>query len=358
MSTDTTPGVSFAETTHKFEGMLGSLGFEEFQEDEEPQAAEEPTEEEEVVEASEDDGEAVEEEAAEEEEQSEVESDAEQSEMPQTLAELAEAFEVDEEVIRSIKVPTKVDGESSMATLGELVKGYQLEKHSQRKLQALAEERKSFEQERQQAQNALQMQMAQSGEMLNVLRDRLGKEIDGVDWKQLREDDPAEFAARRSEYTERVQELQQFEQGVQQRIMQQQQEAEQKRREQLTQMAMAEQAKLVEAWTDWGDPDKREIERSKMREVLISVYNFSEQEVNMTMDHRSILMARDAMRYREMMSKGEPAKKRVLKAPKTLKKGVSANLKGDKLRAKRSRLKQSGDVRDMASALFDMIPDD
>jgi len=360
---DTTQGVSDGGTSvrdmsNKLEGMLGDLGFEDFQDEPEEKVEEEVEAEE--IEATEDDDEIEEDASAEEEdsEQSEEASDAEQAEMPQTLAELAEAFEVDEEIIRSIKVPIKVDGEASMTTLGELVKGYQLEQHSQRKLQALAEEKRTFEQERMSYAQVVQQQMAQSGELLKVLEQKLVKEIDGTDWQKLRDEDPAEFAARRSEYQERVNELEGFKQHITAKMQQENAERARQQQEQLTIMAQGQQAELVAKWADWGDPDKRDVERDKLRTSLINDYGFTEQEVNMTMDHRSILLARDAARYREMMRKGDPAKKRVLKAPKTLKKGATANTKSDKLTAKRNRLKRSGDVRDMASYLYDMLDED
>jgi hypothetical protein len=116
------------------------------------------------------------------------------------------------------------------------------------------------------------------------------------------------------------------------------------------------QQKLLEAVPEWADPEKGTQERQAVKKYLQEI-GFSNDEVSQIYDHRAVLVARDAMRYRQMMAKKQSVQP-TQTATKTAKPGVATSVseQGQKSR-KRSlqRLQQSGRVADAASAIENLL---
>ena len=82
---------------------------------------------------------------------------------------------------------------------------------------------------------------------------------------------------------------------------------------------------------------------------------FSDTEIEGVSDHRVLLMARDAMRWRESASKTDAAKKKIVKiAKKTIRPGAKQTKdeqRTEALQPIRQRLKKTGDWKDAAELL-------
>ena len=313
--------------------------------DSQEQTANEETEatvDEEVVEDTEE-AEEVEEEAPEEEEgQAEEETEEEVEE---------EEFDVVAE--EDLKYTIKVDGEELEVGIEELKNGYQRQADYTRKSQALAEQRKEteaiqserqrLEQERQMYANGLQMLQEQQNSKL--------QEFEGINWEELKSEDPYQFMLKNDEYRDAQEKVQNVQQ---QQILIQQERAEeaQKARAHFVQQ---EYNRLVEALPEWKD--KNSTVKKDVQEYAKSV-GFLPEEINQLADHRSVLVIKKAMEYDKLTTKVAPKKKAVKKVPKVQKSG-RGNSKEDSaaeaIKKKRARLQKSGKQDDAASIFYDML---
>ena len=91
--------------------------------------------------------------------------------------------------------------------------------------------------------------------------------------------------------------------------------------------------------------------------AVTDLHGFDEAELAQSTDHRILLMARDAVRYRKQQS-AKPADKRVPQRPKAIKPGAApaaGAAKADETAAVRAKLRKTGSLDDFAALL--MIPE-
>ena len=299
---------------------------------------------EEVVEDTEE-AEEVEEEAPEEEE--------EEGQAEEETEEEVEEEEFDVVAEEDLKYTIKVDGEELEVGIEELKNGYQRQADYTRKSQALAEQRKEteaiqserqrLEQERQMYANGLQMLQEQQNSKL--------QEFEGINWEELKSEDPYQYMLKKDEYRDAQEKVQNVQQ---QQILIQQERAEeaQKARAHFVQQ---EYNRLVEALPEWKD--KNSTVKKDVQEYAKSV-GFLPEEINQLADHRSVLVIKKAMEYDKLTTKVAPKKKAVKKVPKVQKSG-RGNSKEDSaaeaIKKKRARLQKSGKQDDAASIFYDML---
>jgi len=240
---------------------------------------------------------------------SEAESDEYESEVEQEEA---------EELEEPQKFRVKAAGEEREVTLDELIKSYQLGTDYTKKSQAVAEERKAVEAERQAVQEAkaLRDQYAQRLEMLETMLQP--QETENLDY--LKETDPIGYAVKVAEMAQREKQLAQV-QAERHRIAQQQ---EQDRQMQMQSLVREEMQKLTAAIPEFADP----------------VY-----------DSRAVLTLYKAMQYDKLMASKPEVTKKVNQAPKAIKPGVaqSRDTNAEELKKLKARAKSSGRVADAAS---------
>lgn len=314
--------------------------------DSEEQTASEETDtpvDEEVVEETEE-AEEVEEEAPEEEE-----GQAEE----ETEEEVAEEEEYEVVAEEDLKYTVKVDGEELEVGIDELKNGYQRQADYTRKSQALAEQRKETEQiqsERQRLEQERQM-YANGLQMLQEQQSAKLKDFDNVDWEALKTEDPYQYMIKKDEYRdaqERITNLVQEQQAVQQEQAQQAQQAR-------AHFVQQEYSRLVQALPEWND-SKSTIKKD-VQDYAISA-GFLPEEVSQLADHRSILVIKKAMEFDKLTTKVAPKKKAVKKVPKVQKSGrgnSKEDVAAEAIKKKRARLQKSGKQHDAASVFYDML---
>jgi hypothetical protein len=295
--------------------------------------------------------------ANEETEAEEVEEEAPEEEEGQAEEETEEEVEEEEETEivaeEDLKYTIKVDGEELEVGIEELKNGYQRQADYTRKSQALAQQRKEteqiqsermrLEQERQMYANGLQMLQEQQSAKL--------KDFDSVDWEALKAEDPYQYMIKKDEYRdaqERITNLVQEQQAVQQEQAQQAQQAR-------AHFVQQEYSRLVAALPEWND-SKSTIKKD-VQDYAISA-GFLPQEVNQLADHRSILVIKKAMEYDKLTQKVAPKKKAVKKVPKVQKSGrgnSKEDVAAENIKKKRARLQKSGKQDDAASIFYDML---
>lgn len=298
--------------------ILGLMGNEEGSEQEQPESQSESND-------SEAESEYIE---AQAEDESEVEQD-----------------EGEDEQEEPAKYRVKAAGEEREVTLDELIKSYQLGTDYTKKSQAVAEERKVVEAERQRIEEAKYLR-DQYAERLQVIEQMLNQQPETENLDYLKETDPIGYAVKVAELSQREKQLAQV-RAEQARIAEQQQREQQ---EQLGQVVQAESRKLAEVIPEYADPQKGETLRRELREFGLKA-GFSDQELANVYDSRAVLTLYKAMQYDKLQSAKPGITKKVNEAPKVIKSGVSQPRdSSDEMKKLKARAKQTGRVADAAKA--------
>jgi len=243
------------------------------------------------------------------------------------------------------KYRVKAAGEEREVTLDELIKSYQLGTDYTKKSQAVAEERKVVEAERQRIEEARYLR-DQYAERLQVIEQMLNQQPETENLDYLKETDPIGYAVKVAELSQREKQLAQV-RAEQARIYDQQQREQQ---EQLGHVVQAESRKLAEVIPEYADPQKGETLRRELREFGVKA-GFSEQELANVYDSRAVLTLWKAMQYDKLQSAKPGITKKVNEAPKVMKSGVSQPRdSSDEMKKLKARAKQTGRVADAAKA--------
>lgn len=250
----------------------------------------------------------------------------------------------DEQTDEPISFTVKIDGKDEVVTADELVKGYSRQADYTRKTQKLAEEKKALES---QASEVARIRDTYA-ERLKVVEEALKESAPAEpDWGKLRQENPAEFAARWAEHQHYQQQLAAVAQERQ--AIEQQQAKEQAAKFQS--FVATEQQKLLEALPAWKDPKVAKAESVKLVEFAKS-RGFSDQDLAQVVDHRAILMLRDAMELAQIKAKTKAAPPAPQKRAAVLQPGSRpANSKGpvSELTRAKQRLAKTGKVEDLAA---------
>lgn len=276
--------------------------------------------------------------------------------VPSSLQELAEAMEVDVDALKAIKVKTKVDGVEADVPLGEVIKNYQLNKSITDRSEQLAHAKKHFAQVATEFENQRNIQLSQWQVWNNVLESRLRDQVASVDWQQLREEDPAEYAAKRQEFTERIGEIEHLKSQVAQQTQQQRMQMMHSQQTAYANALQQNIAKLPELIPEFKDAAKMKEEMQEMRNYLINV--FSPEEVDSIVDARHVLIARKAMLYDKLTEGGKPKVEKMKEKPKFVKPTArkSAAQAGRTEQAKHfKRARDSQSIDDWAKVLEDFV---
>ena len=261
-------------------------------------------------------------------------------------SEEAEYSEESDKPVEEVKprYKAKVGGEEVEVELDELINGYQRSKDYTQKSQALAEQRKAIDSERQHLEYVKQERQAYA-QKLQALDSFLSQQNKGEDLEVLKEIDPIGYAVKVAEQSQREKQLSVV-RAEQNRIAQQQQAEQQQN---LQNHLKVESEKLSSMIPELSTP-KGDAIRKEIREYAKSV-GWSDQELASVYDHRAVLTLYKAMKF-EQLQKGKPeTMKKVQQAPKMLKPGTSApSGKSAQEKQVMQKLRQSGRVRDAAAA--------
>ena len=236
-------------------------------------------------------------------EQAEVESDE--------VVEDEEADEVEDEDAASTDEPEfslalKVDGEDYLVTdRDEATRLAQLGKHFTKKNEALIAREQALEHTRAEVTKTQDQYVGALDELVGYLENPLGESPDERDF-----DD-------RQSYLEADRMYRQAHQAVQDakaerdRVLS---ERTQQQQEQMTKWRQEQIQQAADKVPDWNDPGTWQAERESMREYAQSI-GYTPQELHVSLDqlvvdHRQLLVLRDAMRYRRAQAAGAAEVKR------------------------------------------------
>lgn len=190
-----------------------------------------------------------------------------------------------------------IDGEATKVSMQDLVKSYQLEGHVNKKSMQLETDRREFETTRDQAYDHLTQKITVANNLIGAVEQQLLGELKGIDWDTLRATDPAEWAATRQYYTERVQWLEQMKAqtgSVQTELTAEQKKAQQ---DQYNAFMQGEVQKMLIDNPTWKDQAVMAKEVGEIGKFLSTKYGFTAEEIANHMDARMMRMVRDAMQF-------------------------------------------------------------
>lgn len=276
---------------------------------------------------------------------------------------LAAQFGVDEDRLSTddqgnVVFEAIVDGEKKNVLLKDLAVSYQLQGHVNNKSMALEEERKAFEQEKQNVGIELMKRAEGLGGLSKVLEDQLVGEYNSIDWEALRSADPAEYTALRQDFSDRANQLQQQKHLIGQEQARNIEEAKLKSQEALQNKLKFEFEKMVEKNPEWADSEKYKSDMKDIKSFVTEEYGFSDDDLNAVSDHRLMGLIKDAFAYRKGKLSAEAKKTKAI--PKFQKPGINRtsakNLeKARSVKSKRANLKKTGSVQDTANLLLDRM---
>lgn len=274
--------------------------------------------------------------------------DSEEAEEGQAEGQLEDQQETDEveyeEEQPKPRYKVKASGEEVEVELDELIKGYQQGADYTKKSQALAEQRKAIEAERQHLEYVKQERQAYA-QKLQALDSFLSQQNQGVNLDVLKETDPIGYAVAVAEQSQREKQLAVV-RAEQQRLAQQQQSEQQAS---LQNHLRQESEKLTSLIPELATPQGDAV-RKQIRDYAKSI-GWTDQELSQLYDSRAVVTLYNGMKYQQLQKSKPEVNKKLQAAPKMMRSGTSAppvKSSGDKQAMQ--RLRETGKVTDAARA--------
>ena len=245
----------------------------------------------------------------------------------------------------------KVDGEEIEVSLEEALAGYQRQQAFTKRTQALAEQRREVEAERATVTQKQQEYL----DRLDVVTKAL-KGGDEPNWEKLKSGDRVAYAEQRAAWQDRADQLGAIE-TEQKRVRD---ELRANYKAERDRMISQEAERLESAIPEWAaDPEVARSDKQRLAQFAQTTYGFTPQDLEQVVDHRVILLLRDAMQSHDMKAKGAKAKD-ALRGSRKRSMTLTPGKAGEKRQSKgknpaRTRLRQSGSVDDAAAVFFDML---
>jgi len=277
-----------------------------------------------------------------EEVQEEVETESETPEAEFTEQE--EQEEVTEQESPSDKYyPIKLDGEDMEITLDEALQGYQRQSDYTKKTQALANDKKQVEADKE----ALSRQRDHYKQTVDKLvSERQTQSTEEPDWDQLYEADPLQWMKQKEEFRtnkERSLELQQEQFRLQQ-------EQQQEQQSQMQQFITQQHDVLLDAIPEWKDPQVMAREKSEIKQYAQSI-GYRPEEVNQIYDSRAVLALRTGMKASGLSGKGAAKLRPIKEAIRSVTPGSAAQQPRKHTTVSKAKMKlaKSGKMSDAES---------
>ena len=276
---------------------------------------------------------------------------------------LMEDVDVNEEIVDNDEASTEseetlydvtVNGNNQKVNLNELMKGYSRESDYTKKTMDLSNQRKEVESLQENLKKefeAVKSSRDQYAQQLEILSKNL-KQEENIDWENLYQDNPAEYVRKKAESDKRKETLQ----LAQQEQMRIQQEKRSEQEKVYQDYILNERKILAEKLPVYADKEKG-AEFTKRLSNFAKESGYTDQEIDMMVDHRAVLLLADAYRYNQL-KKTKLSDKKVNKAPKVVTSNAS-NVREDSDRKQNvdkrmTRLKKSGHIKDAQSVLKEM----
>jgi hypothetical protein len=254
------------------------------------------------------------------------------------------ADDADSEEPQFFKV--KVDGEEVEVTLEDLKRGYSGQKYVQKGMQEAAAAKKQAEQ----VYEALLAERQQMANLYQQLQSGNFAQPPSPPTKELFDQDPIGYMEQKMAYDEAKAKYD-TQMAEMQKVAAQQSQAQQAAMQAYLQQ---ERQALMAVMPEFGDAEKA----TKIRENLVrggsEFYGYQPEEIGNVMDHRAIMVLKDAVAYRNLMAGKDKAAKKVSGAKPVVKPGSKKIGDGKKTiqQRRKAKLGQSGRIEDALSLVL------
>tara|TARA_B100000029_G_scaffold113593_3_gene105930 strand:+ start:10843 stop:11841 length:999 start_codon:yes stop_codon:yes gene_type:complete len=240
----------------------------------------------------------------------------------------------------------KINGQEEKVNLEELKNGYSRQRDYSNKTNQLATERKNLENERSKTQTEMEAVKKERDDYAVKLQSFLKSDKqEDIDWDKVYEQDPIEYVRLKAEADKKKEVRQQAEAEL--KTIQEKQEKEQQKK--YADYVTTQSNMLSEKVPEFADPVKKGKIQAGVKNYLNEI-GFSDQELSMLTDHRTVMVAIEGMKYNQL-KKAKLGDKKVKNVPKVSKSGVpvskdDANYERRKDAIKRAKSGKSGDMLD------------
>lgn len=300
--------------------------------------------------------------------ETEAEADSEESETDdetdedssfiRNLGEFSEATEIPMEDLLALEMTFPgADGQEETRNLEELRDSFYREADYTRDKQGLADEKRTFASETQEARDGYERNNAVLAGAMQQLQQLFLNPPETAEMERMRVEDPSEWNARMTEYQQRVGHFNQIVSGAAQQYDQYSQTNGQELQGKVSQYMQEQNETLSRDVPGWGEAKKAEL-----TDWAAKTYGFSSQEMEQTLDARTLKLAIDAKKFHDGQSKVKATKQKLSKVPKIAKPGKKkarsrAQLSADQVRSVKGKARTSGKVGDAAAAIEQTIQD-
>lgn len=267
-----------------------------------------------------------------------------------TFSELAEHLGVETDYLKTLRIPTKVDGKEGESTLEDLIASYQTQQHVTNKSKETSDLKRQLESQQSEMEQTFNQKLQDAAQLTQILEQQLMGELKDIDWNELRESDPGEYAAQKVRYSERTQEIQNLKQALSNNL--QTATAEQSEK-QLTE----QREKLYGHIPEWTKDDVRKTESQEVAQYLRDSYGTTQEELDAMVDHRIVVLARKAMLFDKGKSNAKPKKAKLKTLPKvgTGRKTTTGDKRGAVRKSAEKRFKANPTTNNAAAIFKDMM---
>jgi phosphoribosylpyrophosphate synthetase len=249
-----------------------------------------------------------------------------------------------------------IDGEEIEVSLDELQKGYSRQSDYTRKTQQLAQQRKEAE--------ALQQDYAQRVQQLNQFAQQIQQQPDIPEpawtadpqaWERLRHEDPVQFVLEKDAARDR--QLARQERAQQMQYLQSEQQ--QLQQQQFAQHLETERQNLLELIPAWTDKETAKTEKAEIRKFAQEKFGLTDSDLSQAYDSRLVAILYSAWQANKTTSQAKETLKKtpestVKTAPKQGRNFVPTDQNASRLKKSMQSLKKSGKTKD-AVAVFDAL---
>lgn len=289
---------------------------------------------------------------------------------PQTEAEIAEVeqnsladkakalaepeAEVEEsEPVETQTVTVEIDGKSVELTTEQIAEAYKnglRQDDYSRKTMAVAEERKAAEAEKEKARQERNDYTQKLTNYAIQLQGAL-EESKSIDWQALIDESPIEYLKQKDLLEKRQAAL--YQADLEHKQIQELNKLEAQEAKNV--YLQAQQQELIAKLPAWKDDKKASAEKAEMKEFLKG-QGFSDQDIGMIEDHRSVLIVRNAMLFDKLMQQAPSATKRVASAPaKVERPGVSGEMADARTKIMKQVRSAKSLTTDQAASAFSQL---
>lgn len=271
-----------------------------------------------------------------------------------SLNAVAEHIGVPIEDLMSIPSTFKAAGEDVTATLAEIQQGYARGADYRRQTGELQKEREALQSDFEQRSQGLLQQAEMLGQLSGYLMNIVAGDLNSSEMRALKQTDINKWTAAVTEINTRKEGVLKVQQNLAQMLQQNQAQIEADTADRMEKLAQKEAEALYQKVPDWSQEQDKAV-----TDALVAHYGYSPEEiVGNIYDHRMLLVARDAMLYRQGKAQEQKTLKKVTKLPKVAKPGkAQAPGAGKSRRAAKAMAnhRKTGTVQSAADAIDKLI---